>query len=140
MLDVTHLEKPVPVAGASVPLADARNIYVARTYAYVAAGKQGMAIVNVEQPEHPVLDQVFNAGGKLNDVHDVKIGMVDASLFAFVADGKNGLRVVQLFSPDERSRVLRLQPQAHAQADRHLPHRRPGARHFQGHRSRPRRG
>ena len=36
-----------------VPLTDARNIYVARTYAYVAGGKQGLVIVDVEKPEHP---------------------------------------------------------------------------------------
>ena len=40
--------------GATVPLEDARNIYVARTYAYVAGGKQGLVIVDVERPEHPV--------------------------------------------------------------------------------------
>ena len=34
--------------GATVPLEDARNIYVARTYAYVAGGKQGLVIVDVE--------------------------------------------------------------------------------------------
>ena len=99
VLDVTHLEKPVPVENASVPLEDARNIYVARTYAYVSGGKQGMVIVNVEQPEHPKLDQVFNAGGVMNDVNDIKIGMVSAEAFAFVADGKNGLRVVQILTP-----------------------------------------
>jgi hypothetical protein len=40
-----------------------------------------------------------NAGGQLNDVNDVKIGMVAASAFAFVADGKNGLRVLEIVSP-----------------------------------------
>ena len=88
-----------PCPARSVPLEDARNIYVARTYAYVAAGKQGMAIVDVEHPEQPRLDQIFNAGGKLNDANDVKLGMVSSSLFAYVADGVNGLKVVQLFSP-----------------------------------------
>ena len=58
VLDVTNLAQPKPVARCIVPLADARNIYVARTYAYVAAGKQGMAIVDVEQPEQPRLDQM----------------------------------------------------------------------------------
>jgi hypothetical protein len=87
------------VSNALVPLEDARNIYVARTYAYVSAGKQGLAIVNVEKPEAPKLDQVFTADGQLNDVNDVKIGMVAASAFAFVADGKNGLRVLQIVSP-----------------------------------------
>jgi hypothetical protein len=89
------------VPGALVPFPDARNVYVARTYAYVAAGKQGLGIVDVEQPEHPRLDQVFSDGGKLNDTTDVKIGMVDASAFAFVADGHNGLRILQLLSPED---------------------------------------
>ena len=99
VLDVTNLSQPKPVPGALVPLADARNLYVARTYAYVAAGKQGMAIVDVEHPEQPRLDEIFNAGGSLNDANDVKLGMVSSSLFAYVADGVNGLKVVQLFSP-----------------------------------------
>jgi hypothetical protein len=99
VLDVTHLDQSKAVAGAAVALADARNVYVARTYAYIAAGGQGLAIVDVERPEQPKLDQVFNAGGQLNDTSDVKLGMVSSSLFAYVADGKHGLRVVQLFSP-----------------------------------------
>jgi hypothetical protein len=101
VLDVTALDQPQLVAGARVPLADARNIAVSRTYAYVAAGKQGIAIIDVERPEQPRLEQVFNAGDKLDDTHDIEIGMVNASQFAFVADGHNGLRVVQLFSPTD---------------------------------------
>jgi hypothetical protein len=99
VLDVTRPDHPTVVAGAIVALNDARNIYVARTYAYVAAGQQGVAIVDVEKPEHPNLAQMFNADGELNDVYDIKLGMVSSSLFAYVADGKNGLRVLQLFSP-----------------------------------------
>ena len=99
VLDVTNLAKPAPVPGATVALEDGRNIYVARTYAYVAAGKQGLAIINVEHPEEPRLDQIFSADGALSDANDVKLGMVSSSLFAYVADGRNGLRVVQLFSP-----------------------------------------
>ncbi len=99
VLDVTNLADPHPVPGAVVRLEDARNLYVARTYAYVSAGRQGIAIVDIERPHAPKLDQIFNAGGQLNDVNDVKIGMVAASAFAFVADGKNGLRVLQIVSP-----------------------------------------
>jgi hypothetical protein len=99
VLDATDLSRPKPVSDARVPLEDARNVYVARTYAYVSAGKQGLAIVDVEKPEAPKLDQLFTAEGHLNDVNDVKIGMVAASAFAFVADGKNGLRVLQILSP-----------------------------------------
>ncbi|HET7105344.1 MAG TPA: hypothetical protein VFI38_00930 [Candidatus Acidoferrum sp.] len=99
VLDVTNLAQPKLVPNALVPFEDARNVYVARTYAYVSAGKQGLAIVDVERPEAPKLDQVFTANGQMNDVNDVKIGMVAASAFAFVADGKNGMRVLQILSP-----------------------------------------
>ena len=83
-----------------VSLEDAHDVYVARTYAYVANGRHGIAIVDVEQPERPLLDQRYNAEGQLNDVHQVKIAMTNASLFAYVADGKNGLRILQLTSPE----------------------------------------
>jgi hypothetical protein len=80
----------------SVAIADARDIYVARTYAYVAAGKRGLAMIDVERPERPGAPR-FVPG--LNDSYEVRIGMTNASLFAYVADGKNGLRVLQLTSP-----------------------------------------
>ncbi|MGB9069357.1 MAG: hypothetical protein WCC21_12385 [Candidatus Acidiferrales bacterium] len=101
VLDVTTLGRPRVVPNALVKLDDARNVYVARTYAYVAAGKQGLAIVSVERPEQPRLDQIFSADGKINDLRDVKIGMVDASAFAFLADGRNGMRVLQILSPED---------------------------------------
>lgn len=110
VLDITHLDRPVPVQNAWVPIADARNVYVARTYAYVSAGKQGVVIADIEHPEQPKLDQVFNANGAMNDVNDVKIGMVSSELFAYVADGKNGLRVVQLFSPTDNPNFAGFSP------------------------------
>lgn len=103
VVDVTVPEKAAVVPGAFVPFEDARNVYTARTYAYVAAGRQGLGIVNVERPDHPKLDQLFTAKGQLDDTRDVKIGMTNESQFAYVADGRNGLRVVQLFSPEENA-------------------------------------
>jgi hypothetical protein len=100
VIDVTIPEQAHLVEGAFVPLAHAHDVYVARTYAYVANGSEGIAIIDVEQPEHPRLDQVYSAEGKLNDVHQVKVAMTNASLFAYVADGKNGMRVLQLTSPE----------------------------------------
>jgi len=100
VVDVTTPEQPRVVEDAFVPLAHAHDVYVARTYAYVANGQEGIAIIDVEQPEHPRLDQMYNAGGVLNDVHQVKVAMTNASLFAYVADGKNGMRIVQLTSPE----------------------------------------
>jgi hypothetical protein len=100
VVDVTLPEKPRVVAGAAVPLAQADGIYLARTYAYVANGKDGLAIVDIERAERPRLDQMFNAGGKIADARDVKVGMVNVGLFAYVADGKNGLDVIELSAPD----------------------------------------
>jgi hypothetical protein len=98
ILDVTYLESPHLVA--VLPLANARSIYVARTYAYVAAGDQGVVILDVEKPEQPRVDQIFTADGAINDAHDVKLGITNISEFAYIADGKNGLRVVQLTSAE----------------------------------------
>jgi hypothetical protein len=88
------------VASASVPLGHAADIYVARTYAYIANGAEGVAIVDVERPEQPRLDQMFNSNGNLNDTHAVKVAMTNASLYAYVADGKNGLKILQLTDPE----------------------------------------
>jgi hypothetical protein len=98
-LDVTDLAHPKMTEKGRAALDDARNIYVARTYAYVAAGKNGVGIFDVENPEAPRLDQVFNANNQMHEVNDIKIGMVAGSVFAFVADGYNGLRVLQIISP-----------------------------------------
>ncbi len=100
VVDVTDPEQARLIDGALVPLTHAHDVYLARTYAYVANGKDGIAIVDVEQPERPRLDQMYNAEGKLDDVHQVKVAMTNASLFAYVADGKNGMRILQLTSPE----------------------------------------
>jgi LVIVD repeat-containing protein len=110
VLNVTDLEHPRPIA-AGVPLRNARGVYLARTFAYVAAGQDGLAIVDVERPEQPRLVQLFNADGKLNDAYDVKVGMIYAGLFAYVADGRNGLKVVQLTSPQSVPGNLGFSPQ-----------------------------
>ena len=100
VMDITHPEKPLRVSEAFVPLLDARNVYVARTYAYVAGGRDGVVVVDVERPEKPFIYEKFTDNGKINDTHDVKIATTNASLFGYVADGDNGLVVLQLTDPD----------------------------------------
>jgi hypothetical protein len=100
VLDVTDVESPKSV-GTPLALPDARDIYVSRTYAYVAGGKSGLHVVDVERPEAPTLVQTYNADGKLNDTTAVRVGMTNSSLYAYLADGRNGLAVVQLTSPDD---------------------------------------
>ena len=110
VLDVGNLEKPILLPGATFALADARRIYVARTYAYVAAKKDGLVILDVKNPERPRLYQKFDAGGQLNDAEDVVVGSTNASLFAYVADGRNGLKVLQLTSPSSQPNFYGFSP------------------------------
>ena len=100
VVDITEPTKLRLVPGAFVPLKHAQRFYVARTYAYVADGEDGLAFVDISNPEQPKLERLYNADGKLNDVRAVQIGSINASEYALVADGKNGLRVLQLISPE----------------------------------------
>ncbi len=99
VLDLTDPAAPRPLPNSLVPLTDAGRLYVARTYAFVAGGQEGLVIVDVTNPEAPSLQTRFTAGGVMNDVHDVKVGMTNATLFAYGADGRNGLRVLELMGP-----------------------------------------
>lgn len=97
ILDISDIAKPEP--RSLLRLEGLHNIYVARTYAYVSAGKRGMIILDITNAEEPKLDQVFNAGGQMKDVRDIKLGITYNTSFAYVADGEGGLRIVQLSSP-----------------------------------------
>jgi hypothetical protein len=110
VLDITNLAKPKPVEKAVVHLEHAHKLYLARTYAYVAGGEQGLVIVDISKPTEPKVDQVFNAGGEMTHVEDVKVGMNINTLFAYVADGEHGLRVVQLVGWDENQDVYGWSP------------------------------
>ncbi len=108
--DITIPER-IRILDAEIPLTDAHKVYVARTYAYVAAGKQGLAIVDIENPEKPKLHSLFDAGGALSDARDVVVGSTNASLFAYVADGANGLKVIQLTAPDTQPKFYGFSPE-----------------------------
>ena len=110
LFDVTDLRKPVAVPSGTVPLANAQRIYLARTYAYVAAKAEGLAIINITKPTAPVVYQKVTFDGQLNDAEDVIVGTTNASLFAYVADGRNGLKVLQLTSPDSQPNFYGFSP------------------------------
>jgi hypothetical protein len=84
-----------------VALAAGRGLTVHRTTALVAAGADGLALIDVEQPTKPRLIERFTAGGVINDASDVIVGMTNASTFAYLADGRNGMRIVRLIEPDD---------------------------------------
>ena len=101
--DITDLYTPEKIDDAVIPMADAHRIYVARTYAYVAGGREGIYIIDVEKPRLPsiflTVTTFENADIRIEDARDVIVGTTNASLFAYVADGEAGFKILQLTSP-----------------------------------------
>jgi LVIVD repeat len=110
LFDVTTMKAPVAIPSGTVPLANARKIYLARTYAYVAAKQDGLVIVDITRPRAPTIYSKETFGGQLNDAEDVIVGTTNASAFAYVADGKNGLKVLQLTSPGSQPNFYGFSP------------------------------
>ncbi|MFW6094284.1 MAG: hypothetical protein ACODAC_09945 [Pseudomonadota bacterium] len=111
VMDVTDPESPELVADNVVALDDAHRVYLARTYAYVAAGEDGLVIVDIEQPEAMREVTRFDGGGALEDSRDVVVASTNASLFAYVADGDGGLKVIQLTSPESQPKFYGFSPE-----------------------------
>ncbi len=118
VLDVTWPEKMRAIAGSRVSLAEANDVYIAREYAYVAGGSEGLVILDVQNPENPSIVTKFTAEGKIGDLRQVKVAMTYDSLYAYLADGVNGFHVVQLvtagdgprspygFSPEPKPKLI----------------------------------
>lgn len=110
VLDITNPLSPVLLPRATVRLSSAQRLYLARTYAYVANGPEGIAIVNIERPQQPTLYQMYNSDGRLKDTRAIQIGSVNASMFGLVADGRNGFHVLQLISPENVPQFMGFTP------------------------------
>jgi hypothetical protein len=110
VVDMTTIASP-QLLGAVIPLSDARRVYLARTYAYVAAGKDGLAIIDIEKADQPKVYQMFTADGQIKDASDVIVGSTNASLFAYVADGTEGLKIIQLTSPELQPKFYGFSPE-----------------------------
>ncbi len=115
VVDITVPDEAHLVNDARVELNEAGRIHIARTYAYVANGAEGLAIIDVTRPEKPLLVQNFDADGELNDVRDVVVASTNASLFAYVANGVNGLAVLQLTSPTSQPKFYGFSPEPRPQ-------------------------
>jgi len=111
VVDVTAPSRPRKLPDATVPLNGAGGFTVARTYAYVANGREGLAIIDVKKPQAARLFRKWGADGNLVDSRDVMIASTNASLFAYVADGKGGLKVVQLTSPSSQPNFYGFSPE-----------------------------
>ncbi|MBI3448574.1 MAG: hypothetical protein HY049_06640 [Acidobacteria bacterium] len=108
--DITNPIEPQLVPEGFIPVKDARGIVIFRTWAIIAAGAQGIALVDVENPEKPGPPTFFDASGVMDDATAVTVGSTYASTFAYVGDGKNGLRVVRLIEPPDTPGHLGFSP------------------------------
>ena len=100
VVDVTDPDHPFVTLGNTIRLADAGGLFVARTWVYVAAGDEGLVIVDAEKPTALKRYDVVDREAGIVDARDVSVAHTNASLFAYVADGREGLKVVQLTAPD----------------------------------------
>lgn len=110
-IDVTNPEQPVLVSNNTIKMNSARKLHLARTFAYVANGKDGISIVDIKNPAKMKLLKHYNADGKIVDAHDVTVATTNASLFAYVADGAGGLKIVQLTSPTLQPKFYGFSPE-----------------------------
>ena len=108
VVDVTDPTKPVMTDNNMISLANAGHISVARTFAYVAAGREGLVIVDIEDPEN--MQEFTRVTDGLVDSRDVIVASTNASLYAYVADGISGLKVIQLTSPKSQPRFYGFSP------------------------------
>lgn len=108
VINVTDQENPVLVENNVIPMANAQNIAMARTYAYVAAGSEGLVIVDVTDPEN--MFEFTRVTDGLVDSRDVVVASTNASLYAYVADGIGGLKILQLTSPKSQPRFYGFSP------------------------------
>jgi hypothetical protein len=111
LFDVTDLSLPRAVPEGTIALPNARKLYLARTYLYIAAKDEGLVIANVTRPAAPRILTRFTANGTLNDAEDVIVATTNASLFAYVADGRNGVKVLQLTSPSSQPNFYGFSPE-----------------------------
>src|SRR5207237_6269203 len=99
VIDITSPFLPSLVASAA--LREARDVVIMRTYAYIAAGLDGLAVLDVENPASPGSLRYFTAQGCLNDARALAVETVYGSFFIHLADGCNGLRVIQVVTPGD---------------------------------------
>jgi hypothetical protein len=115
VVDVTQPAHARTLPDARLDLADARGLFAARTYLYVANGAEGLAIVDIELPAQPRLLTHYDANGAIRDARDVVVAATNASLFAYVADGAGGLKVLQLTAPDTQPNFYGFSPEPRPQ-------------------------
>ena len=86
------VEQTDAIVGQVDTLDLAHDVTVAGAYAYAAAGKAGLQVVDVSDPANPVAVTNLDTPGEA-------LGVTTADDYVYVADGSSGLQVVDLSDP-----------------------------------------
>ncbi|MEX1237614.1 MAG: hypothetical protein WD994_05025, partial [Pseudomonadales bacterium] len=108
VIDITRPEDAELVLNNTISIPDAHKVFVARTFAYVAAGSEGIYIVDVSTPTAMKTFMRFNEN--IIDAREIVVASTNASLFAYIADGVGGLKVAQLTSPSSQPNYYGFSP------------------------------
>jgi hypothetical protein len=86
-----------PAQGIGLASRDAReHVEAARLHAVEQglstrpSGREGLVILDIERPHQPHVDQLHNAGGCIDDVNDVKLGITYVSELPIWRTGEMG--------------------------------------------------
>ncbi len=88
-LTVMYVQPGPAITGSVDTPGEAYGVYISGDYAYVADGDSGLHIIDISDPENPILFEYVNTPGTAWDVH------VSGS-YAYVADGDGGLQVIMI--------------------------------------------
>lgn len=83
--------QPMRLGSIAIP-GYANNVDANGAFAYVAAGRAGLVVVDASRPQAPQIVATLDTPGNANDVRVV-------GTRAFVADGLSGLRVIDVTNP-----------------------------------------
>jgi uncharacterized repeat protein (TIGR01451 family) len=93
VLDISNPHNPVKLGKTHLPNGDlVWGLAVSGHYLSVAAGENGLHIINIANPAAPVLTGHYDTAGYARDV-------AVAGSYAYVADGSAGLRVINIANP-----------------------------------------
>lgn len=109
-VDISNINEPKLIENNTIAIDKAYKMHLARTYAYVASGDEGLVIVDITKADAMKVYQRFNADGALKDSRDVIVATTNASLIGYVADGSGGLKVLQLTSPESQPKFYGFSP------------------------------
>ena len=134
VLDIRELQQKATVRvveGADVPLKHAHDIYLARTYAYIANGEDGLAIIDIEKPEQPKLDQIIQRRG-YDERRPFGKGRDDQRQpLRLCRRRQKRAQSTAADRPRNDAGIRRFQPEAATEADRDVQDKRRGGRPFQ---------